>query len=87
MKQTIAENFDLEKVKTHDDATLNFGTLFKVLTAMLLKDSIFWDVTSRRHCVIILGDMNLRILEHFSSRRYIRQQNMTTCMHFSSFSY
>ena len=41
MKQAITENVDLENVKTLDVATLNFGTLFKVLTAMLLKDSIF----------------------------------------------
>jgi hypothetical protein len=41
MKQTIAENGDLENVKTHDFATLHFGTLFKVLTAMLFKDSVF----------------------------------------------
>ena len=86
MKQAITENVDLENVKTLDVATLNFGTLFKVLTAMLLKDSIFYDVTSRRHCVIILEDTKLRILEHFSSRRYIRQQKMTTYVRFSSFS-
>jgi hypothetical protein len=41
MKETIAEYVDMVNVKTHDVATLNFGTLFKVLMAMLLKDSIF----------------------------------------------
>jgi hypothetical protein len=39
MKDTIAEYVDMENVKTHDATTLNFGTLFKILMAMLLKDS------------------------------------------------